>query len=117
MIIYIITFQNLNRLKLTNPTLKKIIWLVSISKNALVVLLASVAAALWTSDGTTPFKITGDVPKGIPQFKFPSLSAQFGNETVGYAEMMGSLGSGLVVIPLVAVLTNVAIAKCYSKYN
>ncbi|CAH1113568.1 unnamed protein product [Psylliodes chrysocephalus] len=111
----LVALKNLNRLKLTNPTLKKIIWLVSISKNALVVLLASVAAALWTSDGTTPFKITGDVPKGIPQFKFPSLSAQFGNETVGYAEMMGSLGSGLVVIPLVAVLTNVAIAKCYSS--
>lgn len=34
---------------------------------------------------------------------------------MGYAEMVSSLGAGIIVIPVVAVLANVAIAKAYSK--
>ncbi|XP_072400831.1 sodium-independent sulfate anion transporter-like isoform X3 [Diabrotica undecimpunctata] len=114
-IVILLFFKNLNRfVKTENSTVKKIIWLLSISKNAIVVLLATIVAGCWSKTGNTPFQIIGNVPKGVPVLSFPSLSTHFGNRTVETVEMVQSLGSGVFVVPLVAVLSNVAIAKSYS---
>ncbi|CAG9859726.1 unnamed protein product [Phyllotreta striolata] len=113
-IAFLVALKYVNRIKVANPAVKKYLWILSISKNALVVLLATVAAALWDQHSHCPFKITGEVPKGVPSFKLPSPPVAVGNETaIGYVDMLQSLGSGLIVIPLVAVLANVAIAKAY----
>ncbi|KAG5882266.1 hypothetical protein JTB14_014963 [Gonioctena quinquepunctata] len=111
---FLICFKQLPKLKVKNPSIKKIVWLLSISKNALIVLIASLVAVYYHSRGVVPFKITGSVPKGMPDFGFTPLSARFGNDTVGFTEMIASLGSGVIVVPVVAVLANVAIAKAYS---
>lgn len=95
--------------------IKKTFWFLSISKNALTVLITSCIAFFLSQSGTVPFKLTGHVPQGLPAVGFPALSAQMGNYTMGYGEMVQSLGMGIIVIPVVAVLANVAIAKAYSK--
>lgn len=96
--------------------MKKLFWFLSISKNALTVLISSVAAFIFVSqNGEAPFKLTGSVPEGMPSFGFPLLSATMGNHTMGFVEMVSSLGSGVIIIPVVAVLANVAIAKAYSE--
>ncbi|XP_057666442.1 sodium-independent sulfate anion transporter-like [Diorhabda carinulata] len=115
-IIVLLVIKNMNKfIKTENPTFKKIIWLLGISKNALVVLGATIVAASFSVDGQTPFKITGNVPKGVPEVQFPFMSAKIGNETVGFVGMMKSIGSGAFVVPFVGILSNVAIAKSYSK--
>lgn len=68
-----------------------------------------------TINGKAPFKLTGNVPQGMPSLGFPPISTTFGNETMEFTEMVRSLGAGVIVIPVVAVLANVAIAKAYSK--
>lgn len=52
----------------------------------------------------------------MPDFAFPSLTTQLGNKTVGYEEMIAHLGSGVFIVPILAVLANIAIAKAYSKF-
>ncbi|XP_034830887.1 sodium-independent sulfate anion transporter-like [Maniola hyperantus] len=94
--------------------LKKLLWLVSIARNALVVLGAS-TAAYCTYDAAQPlFKLSGKVESGLPKFGLPPFSTTMGNQTLGFFEMVERLGSGLAVLPLVMVLANIAIAKAFT---
>ncbi|XP_076258857.1 sodium-independent sulfate anion transporter-like isoform X2 [Rhynchophorus ferrugineus] len=109
-------FKQLNQVQAKTKTSKKTLWLLSISKNAIVVLLCSVISYIWYSiAGGTPFKLTGVVPSGLPSISFPPLYATVNNQTVNVLEMVKDLGSGMILIPVVAVLANVAIAKAYSS--
>lgn len=65
--------------------------------------------------GKSPFYLTGSVPQGLPTFGFPSFTATINNQTVGFTGMVQSLGVGVIVLPFVAVLANVAIAKSYGN--
>lgn len=38
------------------------------------------------------------------------------NATVPFPQMIHSLGSGIIVLPVVAVIANVAIAKSFGRY-
>lgn len=113
-ILFLFCFKQLTKIQTKSPSVKKILWFLSISKNALIVLITSLIGAYLHHNGGAPFKLTGTVPKGMPEIGFPALSAKVGNETVGHRDMVKSLGSGIIVIPVVAVLANVAIAKSYS---
>lgn len=63
-----------------------------------------------------PFRLTGPVPQGLPHVKLPAFSvfSKQSNETLNFFDMVEELGSGIVVLPVVAVLANVAIAKSFS---
>jgi solute carrier family 26 (sodium-independent sulfate anion transporter), member 11 len=70
------------------------------------------------------FKIIGDVPQGLPAVQLPPFSIpEIKNETTGeilqqgetFTEMVSSLGSGLIVVPLIALLENIAICKAFAN--
>jgi sodium-independent sulfate anion transporter 11 len=94
------------------------LWYLSISRNALIVLIASVIAFNWSS-AEDHIKLTGQVKNGIPSFRVPDFEVNNENQTITFIEIVEDLGSGLIFLPLVAVLANVAIAKAFSKskYN
>ncbi|ERL88400.1 hypothetical protein D910_05786 [Dendroctonus ponderosae] len=115
-VVFLMGFKQLGKIKSSNLTTKKLLWLLSISKNALTVFVSSVVACLWFNyEGSVPFKLTGIVPRGLPDIGLPATHAEFNNSTSGFTDMVSSLGSGIIVVPLVAVLANVAIAKAYSS--
>ncbi|XP_050683795.1 sodium-independent sulfate anion transporter-like [Leptidea sinapis] len=94
--------------------LKKVLWLLSIARNALIVGICSTIAFTMHSDQNPLFKLSGRVEPGIPRFSLPPFSATIGNETVGFFEMVHTLGSAVVMTPVVMVLANIAIAKAFS---
>ncbi|KAK7868450.1 hypothetical protein R5R35_011203 [Gryllus longicercus] len=94
--------------------IKKTLWFISIARNALIVLIASVIAYKFKSVGKTPFILSGQIKPGLPAFQLPPFSAQIGNVTYSFPEMCKELGSGIILIPIVAVLANVAIAKAFT---
>lgn len=96
--------------------MQKGLWYVSISRNALIVLITSAVSYNWINQHEIPFLLSGKVSPGIPSFEVPPFSMQFRNETMGFVEMCSELGTGIVVIPLVAVLANIAIAKSFCEY-
>lgn len=53
----------------------------------------------------------GEIPPGLPSVKLPPFSAE--NDSVGFLEMIRKLGSGVIVVPLVGVLENIAICKAF----
>lgn len=61
------------------------------------------------------FLYSGKVEPGIPKFTLPPFRFEYENRTIGLIEVCGELRSGILMIPLVAVSANVAIAKAFSK--
>ncbi|KAJ2939839.1 hypothetical protein O0L34_g18034 [Tuta absoluta] len=99
---------------------KRALFLVSIGRNAIVVCLCSVLA-FCTYDAQNNqhpyFKLSGRVEPGLPPVSVPPFSVPAaGNGTValGFMDMTRRLSSAIVMLPIVMVLANIAIAKAFS---
>lgn len=51
----------------------------------------------------------------MPDFSLPPFEINYNNRTLSFKEVCSELGTGIIVVPLVAILANVAIAKAFSK--
>lgn len=73
------------------------------------------------------FRLTGYIPVGLPKFGLPPFSIEGtpGNETTGepaieaesFFEMVNNMGYGLIIVPLVALLENIAACKAFGEYE
>jgi len=93
--------------------IKKSLWFLSISRNAIIVVISAVLAYYFETAGPSPFILSGKIESGLPSFSLPPFSIQENNSTVTFLDMCSELGLGIVVIPMVAILANVAIAKAF----
>ncbi|CAH2238317.1 jg17474 [Pararge aegeria aegeria] len=93
--------------------LKKTLWLLSTSRNAIIVVMCSLIAYAWDSYTKSPFKLTGTVKEGLPSWSLPPFGTQLGERNVTFVEMCSDLGSSIVLVPIIGVLGNVAIAKAF----
>lgn len=120
-IVFLLIFKNLKDIKLSadrpsSAIIKKIIFYLSISRNAMIVLITSLFAHhLLLHYDNVPFRLSEKVEAGLPSFKLPKFSIERDNRTIGFLEICNDIGSGLFLLPLVSVLANVAIAKSFSK--
>lgn len=120
-IVFLLFCKQMKDLKLSedrasSAVIKKALFYLSISRNALIVLLTSfLAYQLSVRYETVPFRLSEKVDPGLPEFKLPAFSAEVNNSTVGFMGICSDIGSGLVLLPLVSVLANVAIAKSFSE--
>ncbi|XP_058825058.1 sodium-independent sulfate anion transporter [Topomyia yanbarensis] len=94
------------------------LWLIATARNALLVLVTSLLAFYFDRQGERPFILTGTVRSGIPAFNLPPFSTQISgpNNTsteLGFIEMTSELGVNVVLVPVIAVLGNVAISKAF----
>ncbi|XP_046450970.1 sodium-independent sulfate anion transporter-like [Daphnia pulex] len=92
-------------------------WLISVSRNAIVIIVGSIIAYSLAEPGnsTFPFTLTGKIPSGFPPFKAPVFSFQNDDKTYTFVEICRNLGSALYITPLVAILESIAIAKSFAK--
>ncbi|KAI5698472.1 hypothetical protein M8J75_007352 [Diaphorina citri] len=87
----------LKDLKTSSPVVKRSLWLLSTSRNALVVMLCSALGYYLHSLGEQPFILTGDVRPGLPPFQFPPFSTSLNNQTLSFLDMCTELGSSIVM--------------------
>ncbi|CAH2037358.1 unnamed protein product, partial [Iphiclides podalirius] len=95
--------------------IQRTLWFVGVSRNAVVVVIAAVLAFLVHEDKRDPLILTGSITPGLPIPHLPSFHSTVGNTTVPLGDMLAHLGSGLIVVPVVGIISNVAIAKAFSK--
>lgn len=57
----------------------------------------------------------GNVTSGLPPLQLPPFHTSFSNQTFDFAAMCTELGSSIVLVPVIAVLGNVAIAKAFGR--
>jgi len=58
---------------------------------------------------------TGNITQGLPEFKLPPFGFSHENQTVTFTEMCSEMGTGLIILPLVAMLENIAVCKAFCK--
>ncbi|XP_058451935.1 sodium-independent sulfate anion transporter [Malaya genurostris] len=93
-------------------------WLIATARNAILVLVTSLMAFYFDRQGEKPFVLTGTVRSGIPGFSIPPFSTQIpgaNNTTIelSFADMTTELGVNVILVPVIAVLGNVAISKAF----
>nr|BAN21061.1 sulphate transporter [Riptortus pedestris] len=94
--------------------IKKTLWFISTGRNALIVVLSALVAFYYKEKGgAVPFYTTRTADTSIPSIRLPPMSTTFNNRTYTFPEMVSSLGTGYLVIPIISVLANVAIAKAF----
>ncbi|XP_076670762.1 sodium-independent sulfate anion transporter [Andrena cerasifolii] len=98
-----------------NIILKRIFWFLSICRNALLILITATIAFYLERTGGSPFILSGRIESGLPKLSLPPFSTQVGNQTYTFLDMCSHLGTGIIVLPLVSVLANVAIAKAFAS--
>jgi sodium-independent sulfate anion transporter 11 len=87
----------------------------SISRNAIVVILGIIIAFCFHLNDMEPFRLTGTVAEGLPAIQVPPMSTEVNGTHYKFTDMVSELGLSLVTIPLVSILEVVAIAKAFSK--
>ncbi|XP_076038499.1 sodium-independent sulfate anion transporter-like [Oratosquilla oratoria] len=92
----------------------KILFFLSVSRNAIVVLLSTGVAYALRGDHQ-PFTLTGTVAPGVPQAQLPPLRITVHNETLSFREVLGDLGVGVVMVPAIAILYHIAIATTFAR--
>lgn len=105
-------FQKTKDIPFGNRTLWKY---VSLSRNALTVIIGTSMAYGLSRDGSQPFRVTGNITAGLPPFRPPPFSTNINGTDVAFSEMISNVGASLASIPLVAILEIVAIAKAFCK--
>ncbi|XP_033305969.1 sodium-independent sulfate anion transporter isoform X1 [Bombus bifarius] len=93
--------------------LNKLIWLFGTSRNALLVILSGLLGYSFRED--SPFKLVGYIPDGMPNVRLPPFSyTKDDNTTVTFIDMASNLGSGILVLPLISLMEDIAICKAFS---
>lgn len=88
---------------------------VSISRNAIVVIIGIIIAYIFYLNGQEPFRLTGEIKKGLPEFFVPPFQTTLNGKDYSFFNMIHVFGISLVTIPLVSILEIVAISKAFSK--
>lgn len=82
----------------------------------MVVIICSVIAYMYEAPHVpAPFLLTGTVRPGLPDLKPPPFSTVLNNRTANFSQMFSDLGTSVVLVPVIGVLGNVAIAKAFGK--
>ncbi|XP_011192479.2 sodium-independent sulfate anion transporter [Zeugodacus cucurbitae] len=103
----------------------KLMWFLGVSRNATLVIICAAASMYMQERGMNYFRLTGYIPGGLPEFGPPPfyIEGTPGNETTGepaveaesFLEMVNHMGYGLIIVPLVALLENIAACKAFAK--
>ncbi|XP_051174052.1 sodium-independent sulfate anion transporter [Leptopilina boulardi] len=93
--------------------INKIIWLTGTSRNALLVIMCGVLGYYFSEK--RPFQLIGYIPNGMPSIQSPPFSITKDNTTISFIEMCKNLGSGILVVPLISLMENVAICKAFAN--
>ncbi|XP_075969188.1 sodium-independent sulfate anion transporter-like [Anticarsia gemmatalis] len=100
----------------TDGFVKKTRWFLSLSRNAVVVILGMIIAySLKLIYNSEPLVLIGDIGNGLPKFGLPPFGTTIGNVTYTYADMFQILGYQSLVLPFVAIIETVAIGKAFAE--
>ena len=62
------------------------------------------------------FFFIGYIPEGLPDVQLPPFSyIKDDNTTVTFIDMISNLGSGILVLPLISLMEDIAICKAFCK--
>ncbi|GFR74065.1 sodium-independent sulfate anion transporter [Elysia marginata] len=100
--------------------LRKLVWLCGTGANAIVVIVAAAVIAIVDSQGVNIegyVTVTGNITGGLPPFRLPAFEVQSDNVTMSTSEVFSTLGAGIGIVPLLALVETMAIGKAFARAN
>ncbi|XP_070163166.1 sodium-independent sulfate anion transporter isoform X2 [Polyergus mexicanus] len=115
-ILTLLILKYLKDIKFANTILMRFLWMIGTARNALVVILCAVTSYIFELYDGAPFILTGHIDAGLPNVEPPPFSRTIGqNQTESFIDMAKNFKFGILVIPLISIIGNVAIAKAFSR--
>lgn len=62
-------------------------------------------------DEVVPYTLSKTTMSGLPNFTFPSMQIVTPDKTYNFIDILAELNLGIIVIPIVGMLTNISIGK------
>ncbi|XP_037718198.1 sodium-independent sulfate anion transporter [Drosophila subpulchrella] len=88
----------------------------STSRNTLIVLIAGIVSYIWIhKSGQVPYALSKSALATLPNFTVPSLVIVTPERSYSFWEVLKELNIGIIVIPIVGILTNISIGKLTPK--
>nr|CAD7460851.1 unnamed protein product [Timema tahoe] len=111
------TGRNNTQLSLGLRLFRTFVWLLSLARNALVIIIGIVLAYTLSDENgeNAPFRLTGDVREGLPPFQPPPFSTSSNTTEYTFGDMVNIYGTAIGVVPLLSILGHIAIAKAFAK--
>ncbi|KAK3696281.1 hypothetical protein RRG08_027719 [Elysia crispata] len=102
--------------------LRKFVWLCGTGANAIVVIISAAVIAIVDSQGfdiEEHVTVTGNITGGMPPFRPPAfeIHSENLNETMSTNEVFSTLGAGIGIVPLLALVETMAIGKAFARAN
>lgn len=86
------------------------------SRNTLIVFIAGIVSYIWLGyRETVPYALSSNAVSSLPKFTMPSMSIETPERSYNFWQILQELNVGIIVIPIVGILTNISIGKL-SKY-
>lgn len=112
----LLLLKALKDLKCGNRFLNTSMWFLGTGRNALVVVLCALASYIFEArNSEAPFLLTGHIDAGLPRVSSPPFTLSFRNHTESFVDICKHFSSGIIVVPLISIIGNVAIAKAFSR--
>ncbi|EDW42016.1 sodium-independent sulfate anion transporter [Drosophila sechellia] len=88
----------------------------STSRNTLIVLIAAIVSFIWIQKcGQVPYALSKNALSTLPNFTVPSFHIETAERNYSIWEVLKELNIGIIVIPIVGILTNISIGKLTPK--
>jgi len=101
--------------------MSKSIWFLSTARNAICVFVcAGIAVSIYDPSSEDTFKLIGNITAGLPPFAAPPFQIRnisSGEVVLQTPELFTETGFSMIILPLVAILEAVAIAKAFCKIS
>ncbi|XP_059472338.1 sodium-independent sulfate anion transporter [Neocloeon triangulifer] len=91
----------------------KFLWLVSTTRNATLVIITGIIG--WAIQDDL-FVLIGVVPAGLPTIQPPPFTGYTDEDGTffSFSDIVSNLGTGIIVLPILAILENISICKAFS---
>ena len=94
--------------------------MIGTARNAILVIVCGAIGYVFENGAGAPFKLIGAIPPGLPAVQLPPFSIPANESLSGndesFGDMVASMGSGIIVVPLIALMENIAICKAFGNY-
>lgn len=106
----------------TQKYLNGFFWIFGTSRNAIMVITCGyLVYGLEVAGFKDVFTCIPEVEKGLPQLKMIPFSLtneeNNGHGAMNFFEMVGEMGFGLIIIPLISLMENISICKAFGRYT
>ncbi|KAH8399624.1 hypothetical protein KR215_009622 [Drosophila sulfurigaster] len=89
----------------------------STSRNTLIVFIAAIVSYTWLGyREKLPYALSSNALSSLPNFTVPSLTIETPGRTYSFWQVLSELNVGIIVIPIVGILTNISIGKLSNIY-